>query len=333
MRLGAKDIKALLDRGARFILVAILATVFLVSPVAAAASSNGSPNGVLISPVVEETTINKGQTVPIQMAIQNPTNSPVTLKAFINDFLPSSDESGTPDIILNNPKTPLPLDNFESLVAPIANISLNPQQRVYFNVNLNVPANAPSGGYYGVIRFQNANIANTGNVGLTASAGTLFLITVPGNLTYKLTLTKFEIEQNNQPTSFVTSGKLSVVTILNNVGNIHVQPFGTIEVKNMFGKVDKVIQFNGISPRSNILPDSARKFTNALPAKHWLGHYTVTASIAWQQGSSNIIVVSAGFWYLPVWFILTAIAVIVLIVLIVWFVIHRHRAKQHRYQR
>jgi hypothetical protein len=329
MRLGAK--KALLNRGTVIALSAILSAVFLISPVLAL-SSNNSPNGVLISPVVEETIIEKGQSLQIPMAVQNPTNSRLTLKAFVNDFLASSNESGTPNILLNNSKTPLPLDNFETLVEPIPNITLNPQQRIYFNVTLNVPTTALSGGYYGVIRFENANLANTANVGLTASAGTLFLITVPGNLTYKLSLTKFDIEQNNHSTSFVTAGKLSVVTLLDNVGNIHVQPFGTIEVKNIFGKIISTLQFNGNSPKSNILPDSIRKFTNVLPNKHWLGHYSVTASIAWQQGSSNIIIAKAGFWYLPVWFIITVIAVIVVIGLVIWLIVHRHLVKRRKYR-
>jgi hypothetical protein len=329
MRLGAK--RALLNRGAAVALSVILTVVFLVDPVSAV-GSGGSGNGILVSPVVEETTISKGQTIAIPMAVQNPTNSTITLVAIVNDFLASTNETGQPDIILNNSKTPLPLNNFETLAQPISNITLAPLQRVYFDVNLTVPANATSGGYYGVIRFENANLARTGNVGITASTGTLFLITVPGHLTYKLSLTKFAVEQNNQPTSFVTSGKLTAVTILDNVGNIHVQPFGTIEVKNMFGKVESIIQFNGVNPRTNILPDSIRKYTNTLPNKHWLGHYTVTASIAWQQGSSNIIVASAGFWYLPVWFMLTVAVVIIVIVFVIWLIIHRRRVLRRKYR-
>ena len=331
MRQGAVAKKALQRRGAMIALSVLLAAIFVISPVAAAGLNN-VPNGILISPVVSETTISKGQTATIPMSIQNPTNYPVTLKATVNDFVANSNESGVPQIILNSSKAKLPLNNFELLVSPIPNITLSPQQRLYFNVTVTVPSTAASGGYYGVVRFENANLESTANVGIGASTGTLFLITVPGNLSYKLNLTQIAVEQNNKPVSFVTSGKLSVVTRLDNVGNIHLQPFGTIEVENTFHKIIATLQFNSTNPRSNILPDSVRKFTNAMPKVHYLGHYTVVASIAWQQGSGNIIIASASFWYLPVWFIVIVIAVIVVIAWVIWFVIHRHRANLRRYR-
>jgi hypothetical protein len=331
MRQGAVAKKALQRRGAMIALSVLLAAIFVISPVAAAGLNN-IPNGILISPVVSETTVSKGQSATIPMSIQNPTNFPVTLKATVNDFVANSNESGVPQIILNSSKVKLPLNNFELLVSPIPNITLSPQQRLYFNVTITVPTTAASGGYYGVVRFENANLESTANVGIGASTGTLFLITVPGNLSYKLNLTQITVDQNNKPVSFVTSGKLSVVTRLDNVGNIHLQPFGTIEVENTFHKIIGTLQFNSTNPRSNILPDSIRKFTNAMPKEHYLGHYTVVASIAWQQGSGNIIIASASFWYLPVWFIVTVIAVIVVIAWVIWFVIHRHRANLRRYR-
>jgi hypothetical protein len=330
MRLGAIAKKALQNRGALLALAVVLSVLFTTSPVLAV-SVNGAPNGMLVSPVLEEISVGKGQILPVQMSVQNPTGSTVTLKAIVNDFIASNNESGQPEIILNN-KGPLPLNNFISLVEPIANITLAPQQRSYFNVYIYVPTTAASGGYYGVIRFENANLANTANVGVAASTGTLFLVTVPGNLTEKLKLTQLYVEQNNTPVSLVTSGKLSVVTRLDNVGNIHAQPFGTIEVKSMFGHVVSVIQFNGANPRTNILPDSIRKYVNALPNKHYLGYYQVVASIAWQQGSGNIITASTGFWFIPVWLILTVIGVVVVIALIIWLIVRRRRAQRRKYR-
>lgn len=330
MRLGAIAKKALQNRGAIVAVTIILSMLFTASPVLAV-TANSTPNGMLVSPVLEEVSVGKGQILPVQMAVQNPTGGTVTLKAIVNDFIASNNESGTPDIILNG-KGPLPLNNFISLVEPIANITLAPQQRVYFNVYINVPDTAASGGYYGVIRFENASLANTANVGLAASTGTLFLVTVPGNLTEKLKLTQLYVEQNNTPVSIVTSGKLSVVTRLDNVGNIHVQPFGTIEVKSMFGHVVSVLQFNGTVPRTNILPDSIRKYVNALPNKHYLGYYQVILSVAWQQGSGNIITSSTGFWFVPVWLILTVIGVVVVLVLVVWLIIRRRRAQRRKYR-
>ena len=324
MRLGATTKKALLNRGALIVSTIVLSVLFVASPVLAVSTSN-TPNGMLISPVLEEVTVGKGEVLPVQMAIQNPTGGTVTLKAIVNDFAASNNESGTGN-------SSLPLNNFISLVKPIANITLAPQQRVYFDAYIFVPTTAASGGYYGIIRFENASLANTANVGLAASTGTLFLVTVPGNLTEKLKLTQLYVEQHSTPISFVTSGKLSVVTRLDNVGNIHVQPFGTIEVKNIFGHVETVIQFNGTNPRTNVLPGSIRKYVNALPNKHYLGYYQVVLSVAWQQGSGNIITSSTGFWYVPVWLMLAVIAVVVVLALVIWLIVRRSRARRRKYR-
>jgi hypothetical protein len=332
MRLGVIAKKALQRRGALIALL-LVSAIFMVSKAGVSAVGlNNIPNGILVSPVVEETTVSKGQTASIPMSIQNPTNFPVTLKAIINDFVANNNESGVADVILNTKNAKLPLNNFESLVSPIANITLSPQQRLYFNVSISVPSNAASGGYYGIIRFQNATTTTTANIGLGASTGTLFLVTVPGNLTYKVNLVQFYVEHGSSPTGFLTSGNVSVVTRLDNVGNIHVQPFGTIQIENTFHKVISTIQFNSTNPRSNIPPDSIRKFTNALPKQHYLGHYTLIASIAWQSGSGNIIIATVGFWYLPVWFIALVVLVIVVIVLVIWLIIHRYRVNRRRYR-
>lgn len=304
------------------VVLGILVAASIISPVHAASSSQA--NGFIISPVRTEITVKKGNSQAVQLSVQNPTDAQVTVKAVINDFVASNNESGDPRLILNS-NSPLPANNFKSLVGAIPNITLGPHQKQYINIPINVPASANSGGYYGAIRFLPASTDQTKNVGLTASVGSIFLITVPGNLTEKLNLVQLSAAQGDSAKSFITSGRVSVLNRLENVGNIHVQPFGRVNVKNMFGKVVDSYEFN--PAQGNILPNSTRKFVDLLKHKSWFGHYTIEESLAYQQGSGNLIVAKTTFWYFPVWFLVTVLAVIVLIIISILF--WRQRRHKH----
>jgi len=300
----------------------IASFVLFAAPYASAAEATG----YTISPVETEITVNKGTSQTVELSVQNPANTTVSVKAVINDFVASTNESGSPRLILNS-NSQLPADNFESLVQPIANITLGPLQKVYFPVVISVPLDANSGGYYGAVRFIPTNINQTGNVGLTASVGSLFLITVPGNLIEKLSLTQLSAaDKSGNPTSFLTSGSVSVLTRLDNTGNIQLQPFGNIVVKNMFGHIVDSYQFNNSVPRANILPDSIRRFVNPLTGQSWFGKYTVVETVAYQQGTGNYITASATFYYFPVWFLILVIVIVAALAVGIYWLGYRRRA-------
>jgi len=292
------------------------------------ASAATEATGYTVSPVETEITVNKGTTQTVELSVQNPSSTTVDVKAVINDFVASNDESGSPRLILNS-NAQLPADNFESLVAPIGNITLGPLAKVYFPVTITIPLNANSGGYYGAVRFIPTSINQTGNVGLTASVGSIFLITVPGNLIERISLTQLSAaDKSGNPSSFLTSGSVSVLTRLDNTGNIQLQPFGNIIIKNMFGHIVGSYQFNNSVPRANILPDSIRKFINPLTGSSWFGRYTVVETIAYQQGTGNYITSSASFYYFPVWFLILVVVIVALLVVGIYWIGYRRRAAQ-----
>jgi hypothetical protein len=292
------------------------------------AASVSQANGFVVSPVSTEITVNKGQSEIIQLSVQNPTAQTVAVKAVINDFVANSNESGSPQLILNN-NSPLPKNNFESLVAPISTLTLGPQARDYISVTISVPENALSGGYYGAIRFLPAVTSNTSNVGLTASVGSIFLITVPGNLIEKLNLIQLSAADNNgTPSSFMTTGSVNVLTRLQNSGNIQLQPYGSAIIKDIFGHVVEQYQFNEVLPRANVLPDSIRKFIVPLSHRHWFGRYTIEETVAYQQGTGNFITSTAKFYYFPLWFLLSLLVLIVAIAVWAYWLVTRHRASR-----
>lgn len=296
-----------------------------------AQATSGSGNGFRLSPVRSELTIEKGKSTVLTINIENPTDVQTTVQAVINDFISSDKENGEPRLILDDTGE-TPKNSFKELVQPLDDVVLGPREKKDIDVTIAVPADASAGGYYGAIRFVPASTTGSGNVGLTASVGSIVLVRVPGNLTERLELVQLSAAQNNNAKSFFMSGDVSALIRLKNTGDIHVQPFGKVQVKNMFGKVVGEYELNSTDPRANILPDSTRKFVDALPDNNFLGRYTIVANIGYSQGSGELISSTASFWYMPLWAIIVLIALIVLVVAgIYWMVRKRKARKQHKH--
>ncbi|HEU5004471.1 MAG TPA: DUF916 domain-containing protein [Candidatus Saccharimonadales bacterium] len=300
--------------GTLLILVSLFAP--LLSPAAARAATAAAPNGFRVSPPRYELTIDRGQSQTVSLFVENLANSAVTAQPIINDFTASSDESGQPALILD-PNVKAPEKSFKTLVQTIPNTSIAALERKEIKVTLKVPANATPGGYYGAVRFAPVHGGVTGpsNLSLTASVGTLFLITVPGNLTEKLTAVSFQATKNGNPGSFFNSGPIAVTTRLKNEGNIHVQPFGKIVVKNTFGKTVYTAELNDTQPRGNVLPDSIRKFNNPINVKHLLGKYTVEGNFAYGS-NGDIVSVKTTFYVIPYVLIIIILAILLFLIFV-----------------
>jgi hypothetical protein len=295
-------------------IAALMLGILALMP-ANAQTTSGSGNGFRISPVRAEYTIDKGSSETLTISIENPTDAQVTAQPVVNNFISSEAENGEPRLILDE-TGPEPKNNFKTLVDPLQELQLGPREKKDINVQIRVPANANSGGYYGAVRFVPAATSGAGNVGLTASVGTIVLIRVPGNLTERLDLVELTAGQNGKAKSFFTGGDVSVLTRLKNSGDIHLQPFGKVQVKNMFGSVVAEFELNDVDPRANILPDSIRKFENSLskPSRGWIGRYTVVANLGYSQGGGDLITSSTTFWYLPIWaLIIVAVLILALV--------------------
>lgn len=292
-------------------------------------------NGFRISPVRAEYTVDKGDGKTIAITLENPSNTSTIARGVINDFVASDREDGEPRLILDE-NAKAPRNSFKDLVLPIGDITLGPREKKEVPVTIRVPTDAHSGGYYGAIRFVtvNNNIANN-NVGLNASVGTIVLVTVPGNLTQKLTLVQFgSADSKGKFKSFFTSGQVHVVARVKNIGDIHVKPFGKIIVTSFSGKTIETYEINNKEPRDNVLPDSVRRFEDTLKNKKWLGRYTVEANIGYAVGSGDIISAKSTFWYLPPWALVIILVVVAAIVVGAVFAVSRLRGRpQHKHHK
>lgn len=296
------------------VLAAFALIVNLGGALAGAQNDGGVGNGFRITPVRSELTIEKGRQEVLEISIENPTDAKITAVPVVNDFVASDSEDGEPRLILEETDDARPKNSLKDLVQDIESVELGPHEKKEVPVTLSVPEDASSGGYYGAIRFVPAETSGDGNVGLSASVGTIVLVRVPGDLTERLDLVQLSAAQDGKAKGFLTSGNVQVLTRLKNSGDIHVQPFGKVQVKNMFGKTVAEYELNDSDPRANILPDSTRRFVDGLSDQSWLGRYTISANLGYAQGSGDVITAQSSFWYLPAWAIAVLVAALAALV-------------------
>lgn len=283
---------------AAFLLTSLISSGALFAQPAGQDSITG--NGFRISPVTSEFTIEPGQTEILSITVENPTDAPITAVAIINDFVASENEDGEPLPILDE-DAPAPRNSFKDLVDPIDNIPLEPREQVTIDVPITVSEDANAGGYYGIVRFEPANLEDARNVTLSASVGSIALVRVPGDLTERLDLVQLSAAQDGALRSFFTSGDVDVLVRLRNSGDIHLQPNGRVLIKNMFGDTVEDYELNDATPRAYILPDTVRRFQDSLENETWFGRYTIETSVGHMQGGGEPLSAVATFWYIPVW--------------------------------
>lgn len=316
----------------RVVAISAAASLLLSIGIATTQAQTDTGNGFRISPVKSELVIEKGKSTNLDITIENPTDAATIARPIVNNFVASANEDGEARIILDE-NAPAPKNDFRKLVGQIADLNLGPREKKDISVKISIPTDASSGGYYGTVRFVPTVVNNAGNVSLTASVGTIVLVTVPGNLTERVDLLKLGAGQNGKFKSFITNGNVDVIVRLQNKGDIHVQPFGKVNVKDAFGKTVHEFELN--KNRASILPGTVRKYNETLNKKsERLGRYTVTANIGYSQGSGNIITARATYWYVPTWAVYVLMVLLVLIVAGVYVLSRKlrgsgnHRAKR-----
>ena len=315
----------------------VFAALFLliaVAPNAVSAAtttpSAGSASGLSISPLRQQLSLSPGGTSQSEITLKNITGGPVTAIPTLRDFT-SDGVDGNPKILSTNQNSP---SSIRSFVTGLNKISLATGEQKTFSIGLRVPSTATPGAYFGLIEYQ-AIPANNGaqpgensKVALTAAVSQLIFITVPGNVTQLMQVKSINVYHDTKGTDaglFFTSPPKSIGVDVANLANAFEQPYGTLQIQSSGGKVQSYYQVNNGVTRGIVLPNSTRVFINPIKKVTTPGPYTVVASITYGSGGSNILVAKKTFWYIPMWLIIVALVVILILIGIVAFLFRRYR--------
>lgn len=319
------------------ILAALTVVMVVVSMLAAWAWSGSAQaaqtarvggNALKVSPVRLDLKLDPGVTQKVSLYVQNISSVPATLHAAINDFVAAGDETGRPNIILNENEY-APSHSLKRLVTPISDFTVGPGENKEIKVTITVPKNAAGGGYFGAVRFAPANAAGSENLNLSASVGSLMLLKVNGDIKEELSLESFDVRKKGAPGSFfMDKQNLSATMRFKNSGNIHVEPFGKIILKR-FGKTVGQYEINNTTPRSNVLPDSIRRFDVPLTKVGSFGKYTLEGNFGYGT-SGQLLTAQTTFYVVPAALLAAGLGGVVLVIGLIFILPRTIRAYNRR---
>lgn len=276
----------------------------------AQATSTSSGQALEIGPPVINLSADPGTKVTTTISLRDVSPTSLLVTGEVNDFV-ASGEDGTPKIILDDSVSPYSLKQW---VSPLPVLTLKPKEIKTLTITINVPADASPGGYYGVIRFTGTppDLEGAG-VSLSASLGSLVLLTVNGEAKEGLEIEEFSVSHDSKTGTLFEAIPLNFIQRLKNTGNIHEEPTGLVTVKDMFGNTVATLPIN--QPARDILPQSIRKFEVPLDStvignKILFGLYTADLTVTYGTDKQTL-TSSITFWVIP--YTLIGIIVIALI--------------------
>lgn len=306
------------------LMIAILIAAFFLATIPSLAQQNTQSQvgniGIQVSSPLYNFEIDPGGTAQEIVKIRNVSNSIQTFYPEIFDFK-ALNETGTPQFILNQEAENYTYSLASWVKISTEGITLKPNESAALNFTINVPKNAEPGGRYAGILFGTSPPQTSGTqIAISNKVGSLILVRVSGDAKESATLKEFSTESN-----FYEYPPVDFVVRVENTGNVHVIPKGTIEIKNLFGSVVATADVN--SKNGSVLPESIRRFDKETDNLTWkpegltIGRYTANLSLSYGQGPGKQIVGSLTFWIIPWKLLLVALlALIIIILVLIWLV-------------
>ena len=264
------------------ILVLLIATL---SPILHAQSNIT----LTVSPPLFELSANPGDVLTNSIRLENPTDQDLKVSIDLRNFTALGEEGG---VNLTPEETSYSLASWIS-IEPRETIVPARQTQTY-NYRVDVPANAEPGGHFGSIVFKTVPEPNVprdqSGPRVQQEIGALLLVKVSGAIIEEAAIASFGATKQ-----YWENPPVTLETRIQNHGNVHFKPRGTITITNLFGQeIDKL----ALEER-NVLPNSIRKLTNEWkPEGFRFGRYTASLSVVYGD-DDNIITSTTTFWVAP----------------------------------
>jgi len=275
-------------------------------------------NDFTLGPGKIELFLNPGESVTRNLLITNRLGRPMKFRVELEDFTGSSTGERAA-VLLGNKRSPYSLRDF--LHPEIWEFTLSHGERMVLPVTVTIPQEMEPGGLYGSVLISTSPSEDflereeekaKGQVRLVARVGALFFVRVKGKVKEEGRLEKFDTVNSKK---FYQSGPIYFSIYYRNTGNVHLDPYGIIEVKNILGRKIGEIE---IEPYF-AMPNSLRYREVKWDRKLGIGRYTATLFL--NRGYNNIIdTAKITFWILPWKIILITAALFFIIIFVVWWI-------------
>lgn len=293
--------------------------------------------------------IQPGKSVHDTINIRNLDNSsPLNLSLRVIDF--SYDGLGGTPKLMTDPNAPQTTWSLRSYMSVPETATVAPGQSKQIGMDIAIPAGHGAGSYYSAIIYSAGTGQGGGNLGLNASGVTLVFVNIPGKVSENLQVVKFgtydrSVQQGDLSGYhyFNTQQPDTIAYTLKNNGNVTESPVGNITLRDLFGRTTTI---NDVNPVGSLaLIGQTRTFTACIKLKPeqvslagvtsksttcdapglWPGYYSLNLDLFYGQNGNMTqeLTKMGGFWYLPWWFILVSILVLIVLAYYGWRGYHR----------
>ncbi|MDD3190971.1 MAG: hypothetical protein PHI66_04770 [Candidatus Pacebacteria bacterium] len=276
---------------------------------------SGTPsNGdFVLGPSKIELDISPGEGMGRNIMITNRLGRTMDFKIEVEDFSGSYDFDN-PVVWFGSEDGPYPLRNY--ITPEIEEFTLEQGQRIVIPVEINIPEDSEAGGLYASVLVSNVPSENEieknkGGAIAVSRLGTLFFVKVEGNINEYGFLKDFKTADGR---NVYEKGPVSFAAVFQNEGNVHLSPYGKIEIKNILGKrVGEIEVENFIT-----MPNSARERILEWDGGFLLGKYTASLTLDKNYQSGSEINTeeyrSVSFWVIP-WKTIAPVMIVIVVIL------------------
>jgi len=309
-----------------FLGILFFANSFANAAVQVQSSANTPVMGdYIVSPGKVELVLEPGQSVTRNIVIVNRLGSEKNFQLGLEDIKGTIDPNNLVQF-MGPEKGPYSLKDF--IRPEETSFTLRQGDSITIPVTISIPTSIPPGGLYGsVIVSVQGNAGNgaadastaNGKINVKTRIAVLYFVRIKGNASESGFLKNFTTDHGLN-----TNGPVQISYAYQNDGNVYENPYGYIEIKNLFGAV--VDKF-AVEPYY-VLPDSVR--TNKISWDHGLMFGRYKATLFLNRGYGNQIdQKSVYFWALPLVIIVPVLLGLVLLaVFCVWIIKNYRRKKQ-----
>jgi len=273
----------------------------------------GGRGDFVLGPGKVELWLEPGEKFTKYLNITNRLGRTIKFKIEIEDFVGTYNVDTTVQL-LGGRESPYSLKDY--LDPEITEFTLENGQRITLPVEIAIPEDTEPGGLYGSVLVSTQALEagpEETQIKSISRLGSLFFIRVKGDVLEQGFLKSF-----TTPEKFYKKGPIDFEILFENTGNVHLNPYGIIEIKNLLGqKIDEI----ELEPWF-AMPDSLRLRETKWEREWLFGRYTATAKI--NRGYQDIIdEKSIVFWIIPWKIILPGFIILVIIIgLFKWIFSH-----------
>lgn len=289
------------------LLLSFLAIPFGVS---AYTITNVSPElrgDFVLEPAKIEIIVDPGHISTTEMRLTNRTEKDLSFTVTIEDTK-GSDDPTNPIILLGAERGPYSLRDY--IKPEIDTFTLRPGEQITLPVTISVPADAEAGGLYGSVLFESRSVEEITSSGsrTVSRLGALLFVRVNGDVAESGALEDFRVSGGSPV--FFTEEPIGFEMLYRNNGSVHVNPYGMITIRNLFGLTVGEIE---VTPYY-AMPESLRYRKVTWEHGPLFGYYTAT--LEQNRGYDDIVDTrTLSFGVLPWKESLVGLVVMVLIIL------------------